>query len=41
MFIEKVYEGINLEQAEKFLVGSQKQISLILGYRDVYYLPQE
>ena len=41
MFTKKVYEDINLEYAEKFLVGSQEHISLILGYKDVYYLPDE
>ena len=41
LFTEKVYEDINLKYAETFLVNSQEQISLILGYRDVYYLPEE
>ena len=39
MFKEKVHVDINLEYAEEFLVSSQQQISLILGNRDVYYLP--
>lgn len=41
MFTEKVYVDINLEYAEKFLVSSQQQICLTLGYKDVYYLPEE
>lgn len=41
MFTEKVYVDINLEYAEKFLIMSQDQIALILGFEDIYYLPKE
>lgn len=41
MLTKRVYEDINLEYAEAFLDMSQEQISLILGYTDIYYLSEE
>lgn len=40
-FSTKVYVEINLKYADEFLSMSQREVALILGYQDVYYLPKK
>lgn len=41
IFSTKVYVEINLKYADEFLSMSHREIALILGYQDVYYLQKK